>query len=1750
MFFSNCSRVTVDRDSLADVLGGRRLTDRVMDWVNHIITQRYGYVTLNPSLQLLPDQIQQVRSTDKAIIILYAGEEQYDGHWRTAVYSNGRVTVYDSMMEGILSGREKYVLRKLFGQQVTHTFSTVASRQRNTVDCGVFAIAYAVDVALGADASSSVYEQGAMRPFLHHLLVSDVGLLRFPLALTVSVRTTTVPAIPQEQVQVPSTNEPSDSTLQQMLPQLFLLIQSSTEYACNSINPQFATRVRVRPFLHLTKVTSRKAGGFFYSLARWHPGYKHVLLYDFFGRSKVRDITLPEKNIPSTYLPPSVGVTNVKVVCVQTLPVPNLEQASLTRCVAFMLAFASSKEPTIAQYDWNAVLTHVASVLRDGVVSECPKASTLPYVPLRQDVEQPTALTIKKSKTGRRSLFPALASVSLYTLGDLRLKCVHCNALHFEAEKKSGTMMHLCCRAGQIRPQPLHPVPPYLQSLLTGDEEHCVSFRRNIRAYNGALAFASLKVSSDNLVPGGCYTVQGQIYSVVSDGAPVEAAAATANQLWFVETEESVGIRLDRYDAVRRDILAGLIDEMHNYNPFSKAYRTMRSAMARARVGAPTLNLVLSENMASVMRANPGLVHRPTGTEVAAIFTSENPVRDARMVVTSVANDQTSFVATLNPLGDPLLFPLLFPCGELGFAPSNDFRVPLSSERINASVAEYYLYRLAHREHQFTMLFGGRLLQQYVVHAYLKVEDCRLKWVSDNQKKLRADTYSGLHDFLSNAAARVQGRVGKLVILPATFRGSPRQRYQKYMDCLAGIREFGRYDLFVTFTCNPGWSEIKNNLAPGQHHSDRVDLACRVFKLKLDYLLDFVITQRPFGDVLYWTYVIEFQKRGLPHAHIVFTLSEQHRVNTPMAIDRVISAEIPPQGHPLRAQVLATMVHKPCEDNPSAVCRTRGTCRFKYPQDFRQHTAILGKRPVYRRSEGDSAVVQGKTITNRNIVPYNPILLKVMGSHINVEAYQEGMGIKYLYKYLYKGVKYEHVTFGLEEDGRLSVVELDEVKEYRTGRYLSSYEAYWNLASFPMFGSSHAVMRLQVHMPDGQSLLFAAGGEEAADRRASVKSTQLTAFFDLNRKDPSAQELTYLKLPLHYTWKPDQGEWTRRKRADKMIVRIHDVPPRYGDLFFLRLLLHRVPGPRSFQELRTCDGVVHNTFKEACVSRGYIVNDDYYRSCLADAATLSVPSALRLLFVHLVYHCVPVDTQGLYSEFEEHLLHDWTMRCHSSSEAADVVHTLLRKYFRNLGSTPEHFGLQLGGFEDPSECPQLAQLMPQEEQFEVVQSDQDISHTTLNQGQRAFYDAVLAAMDQHGGAFFLDGPAGTGKTHVMNCLVARASLAGEVVVTAWSGIAATLLPGGMTMHTVFRLPLKMDEYATVGLTLQSDRAAQLKRAKLLIFDEVSMIHGHALRAVDDFLRELMEKPRSTFGGKTVVLSGDFRQLLPVVTGGERSQTIVASAFPFWRAVRRYRLTQNVRMNDDSTYATFVLDVGNGTVTSVEFPPQCMVQSLDKLIDEVLFCHDSERTAALLLAAINEDVDRINRIASSRVEGEETTYYSQDSHNVEGEVGLPVEVLNSMTPSGMPSHILSLKVGQPVILLTNLDVRAGLCNGTRMTVVRPERHVVLCRVSVGANAGKEVFVGRVGFRSKEEQMNFDRLQIPLRLAYAITVHKAQGQTIGKVGLYLSRPPFAHGMLYVALSRVRSSRDIRVFVASAATQSDTNKVKNVVCKEVLT
>ena len=333
------------------------------------------------------------------------------------------------------------------------------------------------------------------------------------------------------------------------------------------------------------------------------------------------------------------------------------------------------------------------------------------------------------------------------------------------------------------------------------------------------------------------------------------------------------------------------------------------------------------------------------------------------------------------------------------------------------------------------------------------------------------------------------------------------------MDALAGMRVFVCYDLFVSLTCNPRWQKIAENLKHGQHHTDRV------FKAKMDFFIEYLIQAKPFGIIVYWTYVTEFQKMGLKHAHIVVKLADADRVDTVDAIYRNIRAEIPGEDEPvLRDLVLTFMIHNQCADDPNMSCRRReNRGRFFFPKAFQEETAYFGENrsPVYRR-QNPPVIVRGMSVDNRYGVPYNPTLIMLMKCHINVEVQNPGMGVGYLYKYLHKGVDHETVAFNVAEDGRAILVSHDEVTSYQQGRYISSSDAYWNLACFPKYQNSH-VFRLPIHLPGGQTILFEEGMEEEAIRREATRHTKLTAFFRLNRVDRDASAYTYVQLPLYYT---------------------------------------------------------------------------------------------------------------------------------------------------------------------------------------------------------------------------------------------------------------------------------------------------------------------------------------------------------------------------------------------------------------------------------------------------------------------------------------------------------------------------------------------------------------------------------------------------------------------------------------------------------
>ena len=204
----------------------------------------------------------------------------------------------------------------------------------------------------------------------------------------------------------------------------------------------------------------------------------------------------------------------------------------------------------------------------------------------------------------------------------------------------------------------------------------------------------------------------------------------------------------------------------------------------------------------------------------------------------------------------------------------------------------------------------------------------RLQYLRFNQAKLRAENYTRLRELLGDSAGIIDEfnsvRAGRLFILPSIFVGGDRYMRNALHDMLALTTQLGHPDLFVTITCNPNWREIKENLKQGQKPADRPDLCANVFHMKAKAMVQRIIDEKMFGKVIAHVKVIEFQNRGLRHAHFIFILDRQtkNKLKNPIEVDRIISAEIPPKSDPeLRKIVLNNNIHVPCgENNPEAVC--------------------------------------------------------------------------------------------------------------------------------------------------------------------------------------------------------------------------------------------------------------------------------------------------------------------------------------------------------------------------------------------------------------------------------------------------------------------------------------------------------------------------------------------------------------------------------------------------------------------------------------------------------------------------------------------------------------------------------------------------------------------------------------------------------------------------------------------------------------
>ncbi|KAK8940520.1 hypothetical protein KSP39_PZI009962 [Platanthera zijinensis] len=564
---------------------------------------------------------------------------------------------------------------------------------------------------------------------------------------------------------------------------------------------------------------------------------------------------------------------------------------------------------------------------------------------------------------------------------------------------------------------------------------------------------------------------------------------------------------------------------------------------------------------------------------------------------------------------------------------------------------------------------------------------------------------------------------------------------------------------------------------------------------------------------------------------------------------------------------------------------------------------------------------------------------------------------------------------------------------------------------------------------------------------------------------------------------------------------------------------------------------------------GLLEQDNSLHNCMEDAREFQMPAALRTLFTTILLFCNPTNVRELWNANYASMIEDYV----SSSSASDLY--VLNKLLREIDNILQQHNKCITQFDLPQMSAKFQNItnfsILIEDELSLPVSNTDlISISSLNESQSYIFHIITTAIQQgNGGMFFIDGPAGTGKTFLYKSILAHLRKDGHIVLaTASSGIAATLLPGGNTAHLRFKIPVPIEAESYCNISKLSALQQLLQQCSAILWDEAPMSHKYIFESVDRSIRDALSKDLP-FGGIVLLMGGDFRQIPPVVINGTVSQIINASIVTssLWPNVRVLSLTENMRAINDYEFSKFLLRIGNGIESTGADDMVCIPDSMiipwdgEHSISTLISVIFSNMTRNItdysywenraLLTPLNEDVAHLNEKCLTVFPGEEMTYYSFDSVEDDKYNIYPQELLNNISASNLPPHKLSLKRGAPIMLLRNLNPRIGLCNGSRLICRQFSRNVIEAEILTGQHKGKAVFLPRIPLKNTgDQQMPFEltRKQFPVRLSFALTINKSQGQTIQHVGLYLPSPVFTHGQLYVALSRGTTAANTKVLI----------------------
>jgi hypothetical protein len=542
---------------------------------------------------------------------------------------------------------------------------------------------------------------------------------------------------------------------------------------------------------------------------------------------------------------------------------------------------------------------------------------------------------------------------------------------------------------------------------------------------------------------------------------------------------------------------------------------------------------------------------------------------------------------------------------------------------------------------------------------------------------------------------------------------------------------------------------------------------------------------------------------------------------------------------------------------------------------------------------------------------------------------------------------------------------------------------------------------------------------------------------------------------------------------------MYSVAPQDTDRFYLRMLLLHVPNVEAFvgpAGLKTDDAT---NWRGAATALGLVEDDSEYEFVMHEAALTHMPALLRALFVQILFHCEPADPLLLWEHHKEEMAADFIRKALTPEHGLQAALHDLDQRLHSVGKSiadfqlPEYPDYDAEQFRNRA----LRQALAFDAATEAALADERVPR--LSDEQRAVFDAVISAVmapatNPRGNCFYVDGPGGSGKIFLYEALIHSVRSKGSIsLACAISGIAAQLLPGGTTAHSLFGLPIDMPQHdAMSSIRAQEPRAEVLRRAALILWDEVSMVPLAALDCVDRLLRDLTGDSRP-FGGKVLLLGGDFRQLLPVVPGANEPEIVANTNLHHYSLhegyMARFTLTTNMRLlhgsgGEDTPHRDWLLKLGSGLLprisdlhlSAIELPEHLCMPSgaaaedfirwifpdVRAHVQQSLTAVDTEEHDAwfrnrAILTSRNDVALQINNLILDQLDPRtEQIALSLDSVADSGSgdsTNFPVEFLNSLTPSGLPPHKLRLRVGAMVIVLRNLDKERGIVNGVRCLV---------------------------------------------------------------------------------------------------------------------